>query len=192
MVVATNVDHLLTSAIDSMSNVVFVKDVNLRYVYANKAYLAKNQIVLEQLIGRTAKEVLPEPTASQCDKMDRAVLTDGKCSVVEATFQVKGPAFERAEISLTPTRNSQGEVVGVMGIVRDISVQYERELNALAMAEYFQGKDERRHRPVCSGCKCFRDVDGNWVEPGVGKPIQAKDAYLTHTFCKHCSDLFLS
>ena len=181
---------LSRGAIHELRDAVFLKDRDLRYVYVNRAYLRLNNLNAESVIGSTAHAVLPDQTAETCHRMDQRVIATGRAEVHETTHQISGPGFMRSHITLTPSRDARGNIIGLMGIVRDITAEYDRQLNSYAMEQCLSGQDTRPLIPICSGCRAFRSPAGAWFHPEIPAALQTQNAYLTHSLCQSCSGLF--
>lgn len=178
----------LFSLLDDYPDPIFVKDEALRYIYANKAYLQEMKVSLDDLVGSTAESVLPAATANRCEDLDRGVITTGLPRRAEETVELKNNRFQRGDFTLTPRRDPSGRVVGMMGVVRNVTSRYERELNLLALAEYETGIDSRRMRSTCACCKQMKNADATWTATDATTSPVHQDLRLTHGVCDTCSD----
>jgi PAS domain S-box-containing protein len=115
--------RVLRAFIDNIPDLMFVKDVEGRFVLAN-LQLARMAGVgkPEQMVGKTDEDFFPEHIAATFRADDRAVMQAG------------GPLFNREErildseghstpllMTKVPLRDAQGRVVGIAGVGRDIS-----------------------------------------------------------------------
>jgi PAS domain S-box-containing protein len=118
---------LLQSAIDATSEGIFAKDTEGRHILANRARAA----ALTQgdadavLVGKTVDDFV-EPTLShEISDREREVMRSGSLHNFEETLpQPDGTHFYAATRS--PLRDANGQVVGIVGVERDIT--REREL----------------------------------------------------------------
>ena len=180
---ADTIFHLM----DSHPEPVFVKDKDLRYLYVNKAYIQLNNLNEGTIVGRNVFDVLPFETAQKCHEMDAQVVATGRMCIKEDTFQLNDSTYQRGEITLSPQMNEFGQVIRLMGIVRDVSERFNRELNLQAMNDYLAGRDHRRHRPVCASCKCLQSKSGHWEHVATSIRPGIDETYLTHGICESCS-----
>ena len=109
---------------EATDDVVFAKDTAGRYRYANPATLAVFQLPRERVLGRTDLELIPdEAAARQLMRNDRAVFERGEPTEAE---QVLLGADGTPRYWLTrklPLRDAAGQLVGLLGIARDITLR---------------------------------------------------------------------
>lgn len=117
-----------TTFINSTSDLVFLKDERLRYVVANEAQCRFFGRTLEQVIGLTDKELMPEQAEKLCRESDlRAIEADAVLINREA---VGDRWFETLKFPVALAGNK----VGVGGFIRDITERMMAE-TALAVSE---------------------------------------------------------
>lgn len=69
--------QLIEEILDNLPFPVFVKDQNLAYVAANRAFCQLRGVPLENILGRTVYDFAPESVAEIFDAADRSVLESG-------------------------------------------------------------------------------------------------------------------
>jgi PAS domain S-box-containing protein len=112
--------NMLRSLIDSTSDVVFVKDEQGRYVVANSTvsrWLSKS---MEEIIGQNDRVFFPENIAREIMADDKEVMTTGESLTYEQLIPHQG-IMRTLLTTKSPWRDSQGNIIGVVGIARDIS-----------------------------------------------------------------------
>jgi PAS domain S-box-containing protein len=122
MLVATKAEHQLhQSLVESLPLCVFRKDVEGRYLFANDFFCRTLDRPLSELQGRTDNDLYGEELAAKQRVDDARVLATGKVfeSVEEHTSP--GNVTTVFEVLKSPVRNFQGEIVGVQGLMWDIS-----------------------------------------------------------------------
>ncbi|REJ86418.1 MAG: PAS domain S-box protein [Planctomycetota bacterium] len=115
----------LRTLIDALPDIVFIKDAEFRLVTANEAYLKQFGLDSEQDVrGKTDFDLCPPELAEQYRADDDAVLARGKV-VLNREEEIVSAAGKRMTILTTkvPLRNSRGEIIGLVGICRDISLR---------------------------------------------------------------------
>jgi PAS domain S-box-containing protein len=131
---------LLRTLIDYLPDLIYVKDTERRFLLANKS-LAE---VLgapspEAVLGKTVFDFYPEEIARGFDESDQAVLRTGQSLInFEDTISDPTGRIEFVLTTLIPHRDSNGEIVGFVGIDRDITKRkrVERQLHdAMKAAE---------------------------------------------------------
>jgi PAS domain S-box-containing protein len=115
--------RLLTDVIDTMPELVFLKDTEGRYVLDNRAhrrYLGVSPG--ENIYGRTAWDIYPKELAAQQAEADRYVLTTGAPIVNrEEAARPAAPNIDWLLTTKVPLRDGSGKIVGLVGVSLDIT-----------------------------------------------------------------------
>jgi PAS domain S-box-containing protein len=114
--------RLAQAIAEATDDVIFAKDLQSRYQFANPATLAAVGCTLEQVIGRTDLDFMQDQVvARRLMENDRAVVATGR--VVEAEEPVLQPdgTLRYWSSRKMPLRDGGGQVIGVLGIARDIT-----------------------------------------------------------------------
>lgn len=104
--------------------VFFMKNVNCQYVIVNQTLVTRCGFSKkDELLGKTASEVLPDPLGQRFTEQDQQVIQNGQ----PLTSKLELHLFPTAEVGWCLTnklvlRNKQNEVVGLVGISRDLRV----------------------------------------------------------------------
>jgi PAS domain S-box-containing protein len=118
---------LLQSAIDATSEGIFAKDTEGRHILANRARAAALTQGDEDavLVGKTVDDFVVPALSHEISDHEREVMRSGSSRSFEETLpQPDGTHFYAATRS--PLRDADGQVVGIVGVERDIT--REREL----------------------------------------------------------------
>jgi PAS domain S-box-containing protein len=113
---------LLRAISDTSADVIFAKDRSGRFQFANPATLALIGKPLDQVTGRTDAETLSDPGGA--DKVmynDRLVMDSGKPMEFEEILPWPGGGHRTWLTRKIPYVDASGDVVGVLGISRDIT-----------------------------------------------------------------------
>jgi PAS domain S-box-containing protein len=174
---ALRAEHdLLRALIDNMPDLIYVKDTGSRFVLANRALAqlmgAKNP---EDLLGKSDFDYFPRELATAFHSDEQTILQSGKPLVnqEERVVDAEGNA-KWLSTSKVPLRNRQGEVRGIIGIGRDITVRVQAE-EALRLSE-------RSFRSVVEGAPygIFRaSLDGRFLR--VNSALQEMLGYRSPT-----------
>jgi two-component system CheB/CheR fusion protein len=111
---------LLRAVTEGITDSVFVKDLNGRYLMINSAGAAAVGRSVEQVLGRDDHELFSPETARRITDEDRQVIEEGRTKTFENINS--GPDGDRIYLATrTPYRDQERRIIGVMGIARDIT-----------------------------------------------------------------------
>jgi PAS domain S-box-containing protein len=118
--------QLLQAVIEGTSDAIFVKDGAGRYVMINSSGARALGKAAAEIIGKDDTELYPPDTACQMIEHDRIVMRSGDTHTFEETAILGG--VRRTFLSTkAPHRDHQGQVIGVIGIARDITERKQAE-----------------------------------------------------------------
>lgn len=123
--------NLLSSIINAMPAHVFVKDVKGRYILDNSAH---RQYLREEgthaVEGKMARDYYAPATAKRYEEDDRLVMGEGQPIVNKedpSLLKTPGSVEKWLETTRLPLRDTDGKIVGLVGISRDISERKEAQ-----------------------------------------------------------------
>lgn len=124
-----NQQHMLQDTLDNIGAFVFIKDVQGRYLYANKMVCALFGRELEDIIGRDDSAFFSLAQSNELCCNDQEVLTTGitleceECNVIASTGEA------RYYLSVKrPLRDEQGTIIGIQGVSYDITERRKLEV----------------------------------------------------------------
>lgn len=132
--------------LDSVDEAVIALDLDDRIIYWGKGAEALYGYTREETLGRTLDQVnlIPEDMSADTLRQQReTVLEEGAWRGI-LRQQDKNGSYLWVRISLSAVRDSQGQIVGYIGIDRDVSAEryYERELKTIAaVADWLRTSD---------------------------------------------------
>lgn len=116
--------NLLSTLIDNLPDAIYVKDRQGRFVLCNREILRRNQLgSVEEIVGRTDAHFDPPEVAQGIQADEQELMQTGR-SIINEERCVADKAAGRPTWSLTtkvPLRNAANEIVGIVGIGRDIT-----------------------------------------------------------------------
>jgi PAS domain S-box-containing protein len=126
---------LLRTVIDNLPDTVYVKDIHLRKTLANAAELNILNKTEEEVIGKSDRDLYPADIAQKFEEDDMQVIRSGK-AVINREEIVESPDGRVTWLltSKTPLIDHDGQVVGLVGIGRNITERIDT-LRALAEAK---------------------------------------------------------
>lgn len=129
---------LLRTLMDSLPDLIYVKDADGRYMTVNRGLRRVwGNPPLEDVVGKTVFEFARAELAAHYHRDDTTVLESGR-PIVDSEEQVVTATGERRTYSTTkvPLYNTNGQVIGLVGIDRDITrrKQFEEDLRQARQA----------------------------------------------------------
>lgn len=116
-------DSLPYVLLDDLPHLVWVKDLQGRYLYINEAYRRFHCVSDDnQRIGLTDAQVYPEPLASLYHQQDLQVFASRLPLKIEDVYSIESPRYPAIyETIKRPLFSSDGRVIAAYGVSRDIT-----------------------------------------------------------------------
>jgi diguanylate cyclase (GGDEF)-like protein/PAS domain S-box-containing protein len=126
---------LLRTIIDALPHYIYVKGKDGRMTLANQSWLEARGLAIEQVRGKTVHDIFAPDLARHMEAQEQPILDSG-VSLIDVEQHVvfttlDGTPHDRWSLTTkVPLRSSDGAIIGVVGISRDIteSKRIEREL----------------------------------------------------------------
>lgn len=137
----------LNTILDSVEAYIYIKDVQLRYQYANRKVCELFGQNLEQVIGKTDEQFFDIDTATNLHDNDRRVLTLGERVQTEEINRSLDGSTQHAFLSVKlPLRDDHGKIYALCGISTDITEHKKNleKINQLAFYDPLTGLPNRR------------------------------------------------
>ena len=113
-------EAMFRNIFETSGDAIFIKDLIGRYVKVNKACADSFQLTRKGVLGRTDAEIFSPAAARTFTLADREVIRTGK--TISRTYDRALPAGSHSFNTVrTPLRNAGGELIGVLGVARDIT-----------------------------------------------------------------------
>jgi len=119
---------LLHSLMDNISDSVYFKDKEKRFIRVNKVKAEHSKLAPEEMIGKTDFDFFPPEIAKQSSADDDFVIEKGK-PIIDKLEEIIHLNKTEHWVSTTkvPWYNSEGKIIGVIGITRDITERKKTE-----------------------------------------------------------------
>ncbi|WP_237051532.1 PAS domain S-box protein [Magnetospirillum sp. ME-1] len=195
---------LLRSLIDSIPDIIFVKDMLGVYLVGNQAFADLLGRPVEDIVGKSDFDIFPAELAEQFRDRDVATLAEARPITNEESVTYPDGHVAHLETTKVPLHGADGALLGLIGVARDITG---RKLADIALAEA-----EERSRLILGSVDegiCGLNPDGtiSFVNPAgaemlgyevedlVGKPMHALVHYSYPdgtAFPKECCPMHLT
>ena len=117
---------LLRTIVDALPDFIHVKDAGGRFQMGNQAWLKARWLQPDEVQGKTVHDIFPSEIARRMEDQDRSIIASGEPVIdQESPLYVLDESGNRLEhwslTSKVPMRDEAGNVVGIVGISRDIT-----------------------------------------------------------------------
>jgi PAS domain S-box-containing protein len=114
--------ELLKTLMDNIPDSIYFKDDQSRFIMVNKAKAAHSNIVPEQMIGKTDFDFLPGEQAQRILDDENAIMRSGQSIMNKLEHLVYETGTEKwVSVTKIPRYNDEGNIIGTMGISRDVT-----------------------------------------------------------------------
>ena len=116
-----NMAHLRT-LLTTIPDLIWLKDVDGVYIFCNPRFERFFGAPEHEIVGRKDTDFMPPEHAEHFRKHDKAAMKAGKPTVNEETITYKDDGHvEDLETVKTPMYDDRGQLIGVLGVARDIT-----------------------------------------------------------------------
>ncbi len=117
---------ILQTILESTTDYIYMKDLSGRYVVINST--AANAVAkpVTEIIGNNDCAIFPAETVHEINERERRLLADGRPQKFEETFLLGGK-LRNLFTAKSVCRDSLGNVIGLVGVTRDVTEEKEFE-----------------------------------------------------------------
>ena len=139
--------HLLEQLLNSISDLIFFKDLESRFLLVNQALVRKNGCKdRSEMLGKTDADFYSKECADEYREEERRLMASAEPIVNKIEHQAFGDmSAQWLSITKLPIRDRNGKVCGVMGITRDITELKEKEEDLSAKTKALEIALEKAH-----------------------------------------------
>ncbi|MBE9187206.1 PAS domain S-box protein [Microcoleus sp. LEGE 07076] len=119
-------NSILRSVIESTPDIIFVKDIQGRYAIVNTVAADWLQTSADAMLGRDDTNLFPPEIAQQIIEGDRQTIAGGENLSYEELVPKNGE-MRTLLTTKCPWKNAEGNIIGVVGVSRDISDRKQAE-----------------------------------------------------------------
>lgn len=168
-------NSILQTVINGTRDVIYVKDLQGRYVLANQAAAIWLNRTVESMLGEDDLALFPADVARQIQTADQQVIENEEFITYEEQL-LKGDELRSLLSAKYPWRNELSEVVGVIGISIDVTDLKQAEADLKERNEYIQILYETS-RDLLSTYEPLTLVDALFAKL---KPLMGLDVYFNY------------
>jgi PAS domain S-box-containing protein len=134
--------QLLNSVVEGTTDPIYVRGPENRFTLANSACSKVFGLTVDQVVGRTLRELLPSDSYYAVAQSDQDILSAGDTRTVEETAEIDG--IVRTYLTTKgPYRDADQKTIGTIGIARDITERKNSELQLVkTVGELKRSNDE--------------------------------------------------
>lgn len=127
---------LLQNLMERMSDNIYFKDAESRFIMVNKAFCNWVGIAADHVVGKSDSDLFSGAHAQQAYNDEQRIMQTGE-PLIGVEEEETWPDGRVTWVSTTkmPLRNETGQIVGTFGVSRDITEHKEAELRAAYYAE---------------------------------------------------------
>ncbi len=128
---------LLKTLIDNIPDFIYVKDTSCRKIISNKADLELLGLKDEKdAIGKTDLELIYAEFAEQSYKDDLSVIQNGESILNKVEYiSNRNGGIQCISTTKIPLTNDSGEIIGLVGVGHDITIQKQREQKIIQLSK---------------------------------------------------------
>jgi PAS domain S-box-containing protein len=129
-------EALLRSITENSTDIIFAKDREGRFVFMNRAGYDASGLAPAEMLGHTDFEIHRDPVQAEAYRVvDERVMATRRTETAEELYTSPTTGEEHCfRTTKTPRLDAQGNVIGVVGVVHDIT-QHKRDEAALRASE---------------------------------------------------------
>ena len=181
----------LAAIVEGSDDAILSKDLNGVVLSWNHGAERIYGYTTREMVGTSLSKLIPADRLGEFFSILERLRRGGRVERLETERLRKDGLRVNVALTISPIRNSLGEVIGASTIGRDITERHRLELErdhliaelreALSKVKMLSGL-----LPICSSCKRIRDEGGHWeqVEVYVHEHSQAD---FTHGICPECA-----
>lgn len=113
--------NLFSQIIESITEPIFYKSTSHEYLNCNQAFADLHSKIIQEIIGKTDDELYGKKEAIKFKESDLFVINQKKPAIMEEWFSYKDGRTKYFNTIKLPSVNEKGEVLGIVGICKDLT-----------------------------------------------------------------------
>ena len=118
---------------------IFSQDIDGRFTHANPSLLNFFELPIDQILGKTYRDLnYPEEFCLEWDKLNAEVFEKKSRVISESSSPDRLGNIRYMEVVLDPLHNTEGEIIGIAGVARDLTDKRKAEKDLRASEEKYR------------------------------------------------------
>jgi diguanylate cyclase (GGDEF)-like protein/PAS domain S-box-containing protein len=168
---------VLRRIIDSIPDLIILKDTNSSYLGSNKAFEEFSGVPESDQIGKTDYELFDASLAVTFRRLDQQILETGQTQSQEEWVTYPDGRKSLLSTVKTPFHGADGEILGLVGISRDITDRFEAEAALRQAAKVFESTHEGvlvtdNKKRILMANRAFTELTGYSEAEVLGQPTE--------------------
>lgn len=140
--------NLLHSLINNIPDYIFCKNTAGEYLICNKTVTRFFNQPIENIIGHTDFDLVDHETAQLFREQDAAAMAQGSTAVNEEMLTLPNGKQVLLETLKTPLKDGSGNILGLIGIGRDITQRKAHEVKISRLSDFYSSLSKINHAIV--------------------------------------------
>ena len=128
----------LEAIMDTITDLIIYKDLDLKYVEANKAYCTYHGLKREDILGKTDFDIFPKEAATKINDSDKMLLDTQISMEYDVNLTKENGEVETFTTQKHIVKDSNGKVTGMVARIMDITHRKKLELQMKEAKEFTQ------------------------------------------------------
>lgn len=183
-------DHL-AAIVESCDDAVIGKTLDGRVLSWNRGAERLYGYTAAEMMGQSISILVPPARAHEVMEIGELLKQGHRLDHLETIRLRKDRSQVEVDLTISPIKSADGQVVGASTVARDISSRKQDERDRLRLIDDLsralaQVKTLSGLLPICAGCKKIRNDAGYWQAVEVYIK-EHSDAEFTHGICPDCA-----
>ncbi len=183
--------QFLAAIVEWSDDAIYGKNLDSLIVSLNPAAERLFGHSAEDIVGRSAALLFPKNRRDEMLDILSGVRRGDVVGVRETERLHKNGRIIPVSVTISPVKDSAGEIIGASAITRDITQQKQAEFERQQLIQRYVNASQQVRTlsgllPICATCKRVRDDRGYWeqVESYISKHSEIT---FTHSICPECA-----
>lgn len=137
---------ILSSVINSVPDLIFYKNLDGLYLGCNQALAEVVGVGVDKVVGKTSLDLFPRLLAESIAERDNMAISSLKTQVHEEIVSYPDGRTVELEIQVTPMIGESGDLIGLAGVGRDVSVRKVAEQKLEQLVSELEDKNAELER----------------------------------------------